>query len=71
MTIHVDTHIAGAHCAIWKDPEHYIDCRKGKVYGAPVTNIECVRDGQVYRRVQVFDSSAPERIVQIMKEEQK
>ena len=70
MSLHVDTHISGSHCVVWKNPQHYLDCRKGNARdGTPVTNIEAVRGGQVYLRKQVLDSAAPEEIIQMIREE--
>lgn len=70
MSLRVDTHISGSHCVVWKTPQHYLDCRSGATRaGTPVTNIEAVRNGQVYRRKQVLDSEAPEHIVQMVREE--
>lgn len=66
----VDTNISGSHCVVWKHSEHYLDCRKGTTpWGTPVTNLEAVRNGQVYRRTQVPDTEAPETISNWMKEE--
>lgn len=70
MSLHVDTHISGSHCVVWKNSQHYLDCRKGKTRaGTPVTNIEAVRGGQVYRHKQVLDSEAPEEIIRMIREE--
>ena len=70
MSLRVDTSISGAHCVVWRTREHYLDCRSGTTRdGTPVTNIEAVRNGQVYRRKQVLDTEAPERIVQMIREE--
>ena len=69
MSLRVDTRISGSHCVVWKHREHYIDCRKGRVYNTPATNIECVRNGQVYKRLQVLDTEAPERIIELMRSE--
>lgn len=70
MSLRVDTHISGSHCVVWKNSQHYLDCRKGKTRaGTPVTNIEAVRNGQVYRRKQVVDDAAPEQVIQMIREE--
>lgn len=69
MNLRVDTHISGAHCVVWKNKEHYIDCRKSMTYGTPTTTIECVRNGQVYKRLGVLDAQAPEKIIELMREE--
>lgn len=70
MSLRVDTHISGSHCVVWKTSEHYLDCRKGATRaGTPVTNIEAVRNGQVYRRRQVVDAQAPEQVIQMIREE--
>lgn len=70
MSLRIDTHISGSHCVVWKSREHYLDCKRGATRaGTPVTNIEAVRNGQVYRRKQVLDMEAPEHIIQMIKEE--
>ena len=70
MSLRIDTHISGSHCVVWRTREHYLDCRKSTTRaGTPVTNIEAVRNGQVYRRKQVLDTEAPEHIVQMIREE--
>jgi len=69
MNLQVEAHISGSHCVVWRGREHYIDCRKGHVYSTPTTNIECVRNGQVYKRLQVLDTEAPERIIELMRSE--
>lgn len=70
MSLQVDTHISGSHCVVWKTPQHYLDCRRGMTRaGTPVTNIEAVRNGQVYRCRQVLDLEAPEHIIQMIREE--
>ena len=29
MSLQVDTHISGSHCVVWKNSQHYLDCRSG------------------------------------------
>lgn len=70
VSLRVETHYSGSHCVVWKSREHYLDCRSGELpWGTPVTRIEAVRNGQVYRRKTVLNSEAPEQIVQMMREE--
>lgn len=66
----VDHHIGGSHCVVWKHQQHYLDCRKTLSYGGTsATTIEAVRNGQVYRSIQVLDDIAPETIIKWIKEE--
>lgn len=70
MSLRVETHYSGSHCVVWKTREHYLDCRGGRSpAGTPVTHIEAVRNGHVYRRKTVLNTEAPEAIVQMMREE--
>lgn len=62
----VATGISGSHCVVWRTREHYLDCR---AHSDEMTEIECVRNGQVYRRIRVFNLDAPWRIVQTIREE--
>ena len=66
MSLRVETHIAGSHCVVWKDREHYMECRR---HDETTTLIECVWQGQVYRRKVIGNTWAPEMIIQIAKEE--
>lgn len=66
----VDKHINGSHCVVWKHREHYLDCQKTLSYGGTsATTIEAVRNGRVYRSIQVLDDIAPETIIKWIKEE--
>ena len=65
--MHVDTHISGSYCVIWKTKEHYIDCRKSS--SERFTDIECVRNGQVYIYAQVHNEAAPEYVLKLVKQQ--
>lgn len=69
MPLTVRTDIGGSKLVIFKHLEHYIDV---KATGRPLahfTYIECVRQGRVYLRDTVPDHCAPERIVELMRQE--
>lgn len=68
MLLKVDRHISGSYCVIYKNKEHYIDCRKFYVYDTEVTYIECVLNGQVYKRLKALNTEAPEIIINLIKE---
>jgi hypothetical protein len=69
MTLQVNRQISGSSCVIYKHREHYIDVRTS-VRSTRYHSAECVRNGQVYRRVDIdLAGDAPEQIVQLVREE--
>lgn len=63
----VDTHIAGAYCVVWINPEEYIEARKD-LRKPDLTFLEYVRNGQIRTRATVHNDFAPKSITQWMKE---
>lgn len=65
MPIKVVTGFAGSFCVIYRNKEHFIDCRSMGTH----TRIECIKNGKVYRVINELNERAPEVIVQTIREE--
>ena len=69
MTLRVETHYAGSRCVVWRNREHYVDVRKD-TRSDRYEVAECVRYGQVYRRVHIdMAHDAPNQLLQLIREE--
>lgn len=58
------THIAGSHCVVQRNTEHYIDAKADSRYPG-FTFVEVVHNGQVRKKECVNDSVAPERLIEL------
>lgn len=63
----VRTDIGGSFVVVHDGPDHYIDARKD-VRTPGYSHIEHVRGGRVQRRWTEHNDSAPEKIVELMRE---
>lgn len=71
MSLRVDTHYSGSRCVIWRNKEHYIDVIKNVGPNQNQDRAECVRRGQVYKRLWLHTDPAiaSVELIQLMRQE--